>query len=456
MALLLAAVAEAGAQGVERAATACTAWRECQAQALDAEARGDFETFHDLAWRTMQRRGAQDPEVMRLLARAQAVSGRPHDALVMLRRIAEGGTSPAEALTDERFTRTRALPEWARVEALIAAIPAPPAMPLPEPTPPSTPTAKIAVPPAAAAAAGTPPQATFTPEVLLRLGRRNIVPGGVAHDSASGRVLVGNRFGRSVITISERLQTSMDLTRAASAGFHEVLAIAIDARRGDLWVASASTNSEGGTRQAAGAEPTAALHKLQLVSGRPLATIAVETGGRQARITGLAVTPGGAVLMLDGEEGRLWSLPANGRTVTLAATLALRNPAGLAIDERGQHAFVAHDEGVSRLVLATGAVHPVAAPEGVSVLGAESLEWHGGSLVALQRASDGTRQLVRWRLNRRQTAISGVDILDPLVETCQGGSAAAISKKDVYYLAAEAGAGTNDQCALVVRRLRLP
>ena len=54
---------------------------------------------------------------MYLLARTQALSRRPDDALVMLRRLAELGVAP-NASTDE-FRATRDLPGWPPVETLI-------------------------------------------------------------------------------------------------------------------------------------------------------------------------------------------------------------------------------------------------------------------------------------------------------------------------------------------------
>ena len=96
----------------------CQEWQACQARALDAATRGDYETFHDLAWRTVQL-GPRRPDLMLLLARAQSLSGRPDDALVMLRRMAQSGTAPTEALTSDDFRRVRARPGWAEVESLI-------------------------------------------------------------------------------------------------------------------------------------------------------------------------------------------------------------------------------------------------------------------------------------------------------------------------------------------------
>src|SRR5262245_35815044 len=89
----------------------CVQWRECQRLALEAAERGEYETFHDLAWRTVQKGPPNDVALMFLLARAQSLSGRPHDALVMLQRLADRGLG-SEALSSEDFARTRQLPGW--------------------------------------------------------------------------------------------------------------------------------------------------------------------------------------------------------------------------------------------------------------------------------------------------------------------------------------------------------
>src|SRR5687768_16941532 len=90
----------------------CTDWRECRQLVESALDSGNVEQALDLAWRTVQRGPKDDPDLMFLLARAQSRSGRPHDALVMVRRLAERGVRTA-ADTHPDLERTRALPAWA-------------------------------------------------------------------------------------------------------------------------------------------------------------------------------------------------------------------------------------------------------------------------------------------------------------------------------------------------------
>src|SRR5262245_36709608 len=150
---------EAGRSSVpiERAKTAeprqdCKDWQACRQLALDAAERKDYEAFHDLAWRTMQAGPKNDGALMLLVARAQSLSGRPHDALVMLQRLATMNF-PTDAATSEDFARVRALPGWAELEPKMAGTAAPAA-----PTPRSAATtAPSATPPAPSSAAPVKP-----------------------------------------------------------------------------------------------------------------------------------------------------------------------------------------------------------------------------------------------------------------------------------------------------------
>src|SRR6188768_1711172 len=89
----------------------CHEVQECRRLALEARERGANETFHDLAWRTIQTGRRNDPELLYLLARAQSLSNRPTDALVTLRRLVEMGVA-YDATTNVDLRGVRALPGW--------------------------------------------------------------------------------------------------------------------------------------------------------------------------------------------------------------------------------------------------------------------------------------------------------------------------------------------------------
>jgi len=157
----------------------CREPQMCRELALEARERGAYETFHDLAWRAVQTGRPNDPDLMYLLARAQALSGRRRDALVTLRRLAEAGVAN-DAATDEDFRRVRELGEWQYIVTLASkAPPAKPSVSVSE-KPPATAVEKPPAPvPSAAAkppapASGKPAAAAAVPSMDQGIGAQAV------------------------------------------------------------------------------------------------------------------------------------------------------------------------------------------------------------------------------------------------------------------------------------------
>jgi hypothetical protein len=418
----------------------CRDWRECQQQALDAAARRDYETFHDLAWRTVQLGPRQDPMLMFLLARAQSLSGRPHDALVMLRRISSSGVA-GEALTSDDFQRTRDLPDWPEVEALIeGTAPAPAATPRPAArvaASPATPS-----PPVREAPASKPTAAAIKPDAVdqsVHLTAGRFAAGGLAYDFVSHRFVVGDLHGRKLMVVSDGADHAVDLVRAESAGFQDIKAVEIDGRRGDLWVASAT-----------GDEWT--IHRMQLISGRPLKAISV-SASEPLNLADLAVTPSGTVLAIDSAAGRLLMLRPNASSLELAVQLKVQAATSVAATNDEDIAYVAHQTGIVRVDRRTKAVASVSAASGIQFGRIERLRWHRNALIAVQIADDGSRRVVRFDLNRSgRTVVAAID-LDTTIPAAAGPTFATVTGDELSYLVVDA---EHPPTEFIIRRLRLP
>ena len=279
----------------------CAEWRACRELALAAAKRGEYETFHDLAWRAVQTGPQKDPSLMYLLARAQALSGRPHDALIMLQRLADMGVA-SDVAADDDFSRTRQLRDWPAVAARIAAA----AAVVPAAVVPAT-VVPVAVSPspssAPSPAPGLPVISLAPATSAVRFSTTPFTVSGLAYDAISRRFVFGDRRGRKLIVVDERSNQPVDLVRADSAGFLDISAVEIDAKRGDLWVASTAAADGAGT---------ATLHRLQLVSGRPLRAYPVAALLEPVKLVDLAVNPAGAVLVLDSVTPQLLVLRPGG------------------------------------------------------------------------------------------------------------------------------------------------
>jgi hypothetical protein len=438
----------------------CRDWRECRQLALEAAISGDYEHFHDLAWKTVQIGPRRDPDLMYLLARAQSLSGRPHDALVMLGRLAEMGVATDAEASDE-FGGVRTLPGWPAVEALIAGI----ARPVPAPSltasslPPSPPGA---APPAGATSPAPPgseastsrapviPPRTAAPprdtaEDALRVPAATLNPTGLSYDRVSGRFVVADRRARKLVVIDERSRHIVDLVGAESAGFYEITALEIDSRRGELWVVSAAAPGSDG-------QPTTQLHKVQLVSGRPLAAVPLPEPFGAARFDDVAVSERGTVFVLDGLGGRIFRLGTDQRSFVVAAALDLDRPTSVApSDERS--VYVAHAEGIVLLDVSTGATTPLRGPKDVQLAGFERIRRDRDSLIGIQRLPDGTRRVVSIRLARAGGRALAMEVIAPDVSMTD--PMAATLSEHVFYFMTREPEGSSGGPEIVVRRAQL-
>lgn len=465
----------------------CREPQACRELALEARARGADQAFHDLAWRAVQTGRPNDPDLMYLLARAQALSGRRRDALVMLRRLAEAGIV-TDAATDEDFRRVRELPEWPYIAGLTTR--ATPANPVPPPAapravddkppapaakpanpvaPPAAPPAVVDRPPAPAAkpaapAIVTPPKTVSAApaaiavrralrierasvEEAARFSTRPFVPGGFAYDAVSQRLLFGDVTGRRLFVVGGGSDRTVDLVRADSAGFDDVTAIAVDAKRGDLWVASSATSGSSG-----------AVHRLQLISGRALTKFPV-VGPGLVRLSDVAVTGDGTIFILDDATPRVFVRRPGATTVALLMPLTGPSPVSITASDDGRFVYVAHRDGITHIDVSSRRARPLDAAKDITLVEFEFIRWHRDVLVGSQVQPDGSRGLVRLRLNRDRSAVSQATLIDDLASSEGSATLATISGDDLYYAVAE---GPGDQTAgsplmdVRVKRVKLP
>ena len=403
----------------------CTEWHQCRELALAAADRGEYESFHDLAWRAVQTGPRNDPALMYLLARAQALSGRPHDALIMLQRLAEMGVA-SDAATNDDFVRTRQLPGWpdllTRIEGLSHPAAPPPASastairaPIPAPIPAPTSAPSHSPSP-------TAPPSPPTPEVS-RFSTQGFTLGGLAYDAVSRRFLFGDRLGRKLIVVGEGTNHTVDFVRADSAGFGDIAAMEIDGRRGDLWVMSAGL-----------ANGAAALHKLQLVSGRPLKSFPIAADPDAVTPVDLAVTPAGGVVALDSAGHQLLVLRSKGTAVERVMRVDADEPASLAAAEDEDIVYVAYRDGVSRVDLRARTATKVAAPRSVSLAHLERIRWRRRALIAIRVDADGIRRIVRLTLSANGRAVTKATKIDSPVLPSGGQTFVTISGDELVYL----------------------
>jgi hypothetical protein len=269
----------------------------------------------------------------------------------------------------------------------------------------------------------------------------SMTPAGIAHDGVSGRYVLADRARRKLVIVDERAHHLVDLVDAASAGFTDIAALVIDARRGDLWVVSGS--------EAEGDEAAASiLHRVQLVSGRPLAAWSLPVSFGRARFGDVDVGNGDTVFVLDVVGNRIF--PVTPRTGRFGKPLHVPFEGLTSIAVVGRHdAYVAHGAGIARVSLGGGAAVPVRAARGVVLKGFERIRWDRGRLMGIQRMPDGSHKPVRLRLAASGTRVIAADVIetptpidDPTTVT--------LSDDSFYFVTRESPDGT-----ILITRVRL-
>lgn len=452
----------------------CRDWHECRQLALAAREQQDYERFHDLAWRAVQTGPKNDPALMYLLARAQSLSGRPGDALVMLQRLLQMGTK-TDAATNDDFRRVRALPGWAEFEAAVADLTpatAAPAATSPTPTlpastatvpaPPSTPTrnrpddAVVAAPKPDKAVAEVPKPAPAEPPRAMplpapiesfRFNSSASSPAGIAYDAVSRRFIVGDRDARKLTVVDEFSQHVANLASAQSAGFGQIAALEIDPHQGNLWVVSNDSTSGADAAANGGTGlPHTTLHKLQLISGRVLHSFVPPDRFGVARFADVAITSDSTVLVLDDAGGRIFRLRSKATDFEVAATLKGR-PTTIA-PASDNLAYVATADGIVVVDLSSRGMTSLKSASGVDLAHISRLRWHKGSLVGIQQIG-GTYRAVRFRLDSSGRRATRQQVLDEAVSTIDP-TAATISGGILYCLA------SGDGPEMIIRKITLP
>jgi hypothetical protein len=419
----------------------------CRDLAQQARSAGDYETFHDLAWRAVQTRGRRDPDLLFLLARAQSLSGRPHDALVTLQRLAQEMHVPRDVSHDEDFRRVRALPGWPDLDRIVTTIageavepPATSRRESPAEPPGGSPGGTLPAEPSSGTSRRNPPAEPSggTWEEVARFPAASFEAGGLAYDAVSRRFVIGNLPPRKLTIVEEGTNRAATLSGTA-ARLLNVRALDIDRTQGDLWVVSE------GTRDGSN-EITSELHKLQLVSGRVLTIYVAESSESPSRFVDVAVGRGNGVLVLDASGPRLLRPAKAGRGLVEVMDLPQGPVRSLAPADDGRTVYIAYEDHLVRVDLGTRHVEHVAGtPEALA--GFTRFRWYKGSLVGVQ-TREGQQQIVQLRLARSGGRVVSRRVLDDSDGPSAPLAALDVLQDDFFYL-------VPGEAQASIRRIRL-
>ena len=222
-----------------------------------------------------------------------------------------------------------------------------------------------------------------------------VVPEGLAHDPASGRLFLGDGAGRRILAIASD-------GRVREFARLETPPLGMKVRGGRLWVATTNAFWNAPTKRS---EVVA----FDLRSGR---RVAAHTHAEAASFNDLDFAPNGDLFVSDSLGGRIYRLPAGGAALEpFTEPAKLGYPNGVAVSDDGRHLFVAHGAGPVRIDLQTRATAPLPRPADLSGLGIDGLYWRDGGLIGVQNIGTPGR-VIRLELSPERDRISGWRLLE--------------------------------------------
>lgn len=199
-------------------------------------------------------------------------------------------------------------------------------------------------------------------------------PEGIAHDSITGRIYVSS-VRRAKVVVIEPDGRVRDFV-PASAGLEATFGLAVDRRRGVLWIATSRTPEQ--ERPGTVGHSGAALVAVDLEDGREAARWVIADTSRPHLLGDLALGPDGTLWATDSRTPALYRVEPGSRGGPLEPA-PIRSPdwvslQGVAIAPSGGEAWVADwTTGLFHIDLASGEVHPVAAAVEDVTLGIDGL-----------------------------------------------------------------------------------
>jgi hypothetical protein len=234
---------------------------------------------------------------------------------------------------------------------------------------------------------------------LITIEQNDIVPEGIAFDSASGRTFISSMRTGDIHVVDRAgrhaIFASIDDSRALSA-----IGMTVDLERNMLWCVGTSLELAAGFDRDAPA--SAGLFGFDIDTGSLQRKVMADPSS--GALNDVAVAPNGD-LYLSGTTLSVLSNRSDSITPLETGT-SIAGSNGITIPPDGGRLYVSsYPVGIAVVELASGTVRFLEAPEHVSLYGVDGLYWYEGDLIGVQNGLAPWR-IMRMDLDAEATAVS--------------------------------------------------
>jgi sugar lactone lactonase YvrE len=147
----------------------------------------------------------------------------------------------------------------------------------------------------------------------------------------------------------------------------------------------------------------------------------------------LVIVPDGTVYLTDMMSGAIYRIGRGDSLEVWVGPRKFMDPNGLTASDDGRSLFVASNEGISVIDVATRAVSRLEPAEGIDPIGIDGLYWHKGSLIGIQGGRRNRVQRFDVDLSRRK--LTSATVLEANHPMFMNPTTGVIVGNDLYYIA---------------------
>jgi len=233
--------------------------------------------------------------------------------------------------------------------------------------------------------------------VAFQIADKTFAPEGIAYDPASKQFFVGSVTHERIVRISP--DGKLTPFSKDNDGLHQVLGVAVDAKRRTLYAVSTNALTRGKPLHNA-------VMAFDIGSGKRTALYAIPDA---RQLNDVAIAPNGSLYVSDSASGAIWRIAA-GQVAQFIAPGAMGGSNGLVVSPDGRALYVAHSTGVARVDTDSAKVDRLVPPPRQTIAAIDGLYMWNGDLIGIQNITNPGR-VIRIRLDQAGTRVASVDTL---------------------------------------------
>lgn len=276
---------------------------------------------------------------------------------------------------------------------------------------------------------------TNTSTEVFRLAEKGLITESVAYDPQEKAFYVGSVHKRKIVKIAAN-GTATNFSKPHDM-LWSVLGMKVDAKRRKLWVCtSAFPQMQGFDSTLKG---RAAVSVYDLTTQKIAHRYYAPNDGHPHAFGDLALHPKtGVAFVSDSESPTVFMVDEKSDTMRewlQSDAAVLSSLQGLDFAPDGKTLFVAdYSNGIFTIDVAKKTLHNLATPDSCVVSGTDGLYYFKGNLVGIQNGTNPQR-VVRYRLNKAQSRIEGIEILEANHPDFEEPTLGVIVGEELYYVA---------------------